>query len=119
MLELLVLILDRTFQPVLAVKIHNDPALVEPVVAPGEIRFDRKIEELFISPGLQNRRIVVSEMIIRPLPQVCMRLSSDPYLTAAYLIIARHPGPFKVIQFHSEIPLHILFVTDCQSMPCA
>ena len=68
-LELRVLILNRPLQPVFAVQIHDDAALIEAVVRTGEICFHHKGEEFFFCLHLENRRIVVAEMVVSPLPR--------------------------------------------------
>ena len=77
MFELLVLVFDGTFEPVLAIQIHHNAALVETVMALGEIRFHDKGEELLVRLHLKDRRIVVAEMVIGALPEVGMRGGRD------------------------------------------
>ena len=70
MLELLVFIFYRTFQPVVTVKIHDDAALVETVMALGKVCLHDEAEILLSRLHLQHRSIIIAEMIIRSLPEV-------------------------------------------------
>lgn len=70
MLELFVLVLNACFKPVLAVEIHDDAALVETVMAFGKIGSHGETEELLFGCHLENRGIVVPEMVIGALPEV-------------------------------------------------
>ena len=77
MLEGFILVLDGAFQPVFGIQIHHNAALVETVMALGEIRFHDKGEELLVRLHLKDRRIVVAEMVIGALPEVGMRGGRD------------------------------------------
>ena len=69
-LERFVLIFHGAFEPVLAVEIHNDAALVEAVVALGEVGLDDEAEEWLACGHLQHGGIVVLEMVVSALPEV-------------------------------------------------
>ena len=97
MLELLILIFDRCFQPVLRIKIHHDTALIEAVVAVGEIGFHYEREVFFICLRLQNGSVIVAEMIVRSLPQVCMRLGHDLNAFIADIRAFRRSCPFHIL----------------------
>ena len=73
MLELFVLKLHGTFQPVLAVKIHHDSALVKAPMALGEICLHDEAEILLTRLHLKDWCIIITEMIICPLPEIRMR----------------------------------------------
>lgn len=68
MLEGLIFILDRTLQPIITVKVHHDTALIEAVVTFGKIGLHDETEILLSCLHLQHRSVVVSEMVICPLP---------------------------------------------------
>jgi len=76
-LKLLILVFNGAFKPILTVEIHDYAALVETVMALGEICLHDEAEILLSCLHLQHRSIVVAEMIICPLPEVCMRGRSD------------------------------------------
>ena len=50
---------------------------------------------------LQNRRVVVAEMIVSALPQIGVRRSGNLYLVRLYEISGRDPGPLHVFKSHS------------------
>ena len=99
MLELFVLVLDRRLEPVFAVEVHHDAALVKAVMTAGEIRFYDKGEILLFGFPLQHRRIVVSEVIIGPLPQVGMRLGLDGDFFVGNAGFLRLSGPLEAFRF--------------------
>ena len=68
MLKKLVFILDGSLQPVFAVQVQHDAALIKAVLAFGKFGFYRKGKKLFFCGHLQDGRIVIAEMIIGPLP---------------------------------------------------
>ena len=72
-LEAVVLVLHGRFQPVLAVKIHDDAALVEAMMTLGEVRLYDEAKVLLPGAHLQDRRVVVAEMVVRALPEVGAR----------------------------------------------
>ena len=98
MLELLVLELHGALEPVLAVQVHHDAALVEALVALGEVRLYHKAEELLLCLHLQHGSIVVPEMVVRPLPEVSVRGSGDGDDTVVDLAGSRLPGPLELFQ---------------------
>ena len=100
MLILVILILDGTFQPVLTVQIHHDPALVETVMAVCELRFHDKTEILFLRLHLKDRCIVIAEMIIRALPQICVRFRNDLHCAVCDPEMLRLSCPAKFCQVH-------------------
>ena len=69
MLELLIFILDRAFEPVFRIQIHDDAALIKAVSALGKIGFYDEREKLFLRFHLKHRCVIVAEMIIGPLPE--------------------------------------------------
>ena len=98
MLELLILELHRTLEPVIAIQIHHDAALVEALMTLREVRLHHKAEELLPGPHLQNRRVVVPEMVVRTLPKVRMRSCSDGDDAVLDLEVGRFSGPLELVQ---------------------
>ena len=105
-LKFFVIILDGSLQPVLAVQIQDNPALVKTVMTFGEIRFDNEREKLLVGFHLQHRRVVISEMIVGSLPQVGVRVGRYGDPAVLDLIILRRSGPFQTIHIkkHSLLP---------------
>ena len=97
-LEFLVLIFDRALQPVVAVEVHHDTALVEPVMALGEVGLDHETEEFLPGLHLEDRSIVVAEMIVGPLPKVGMGSRCDNQRVAAHRARGRLACPLEVRQ---------------------
>lgn len=97
MLELVVLVFYRAFQPVLAVQIHHNAALVKALVALCEVGLDNKTEELFARLHLQHWRIVVLEVVVSALPQVGVRGGGDEDGVALYLKASRLSCPLKAV----------------------
>ena len=77
MLKLLVFIFDGTLEPVFAVQIQNDTTLIKAMVALREIRLYHKRKKWFIRTHLQQRRVIVAEMVIGSLPQIGVRFCDD------------------------------------------
>ena len=73
-----VLVFHGGFQPVLAVKVHDDTTLVKPPLT-RKFRPDRERKILLVALHLQDGRAVIAEAIISPLPQVGMGLRDDFY----------------------------------------
>ncbi len=61
-------ILYGGFQPVFAVQIHYDAALIKPLMAGSKISFYKKAEIFFCRFYLEKRGIVILEMVICSLP---------------------------------------------------
>ena len=101
-LEAIVFIFDRGLEPVVAVKIHDNAALVKPALTI-ELCFDGKRKEFLLCFHLQHGGIVVSEMVLGSLPQICMWLGDDFNDTVRYGIIGRLSGPPKQI----DVKVHI------------
>lgn len=68
MLELIVLILYRCFQPILAVKIHHHTALVKACMATTKIGSYHEREKLLFCLHLKDRGVIVAEMVVSALP---------------------------------------------------
>jgi len=100
MLERLVLELDGALEPVFAVQVHHDAALVKAMVALREIRLDHEAEVFLPGLHLQHRCIVVPEMVVSPLPEVGMRGGGDGNGVALDLTGCRLPGPLEQVQVH-------------------
>ena len=104
MLECLIFILHGALQPVLRVQIHDDPALVEAMMASGKIRLYYKRKELFLCLHLQHRRVVIAEVIIGPLPQVGPGRCRDLDLVFPDLVTAGLSCPFHFCcQLHDSL----------------
>ena len=68
MLELIVLILYRCFQPIFAVKIHHHTALVKACMATMKVGSHHEGKKLLFCLHLKSRCIVVAEMVVSALP---------------------------------------------------
>ena len=99
-LELLVLIFDGALEPVLAVEIHYDTTLIEAVMALPEGCLHNKAEELILRLHLQYRRVIIAEMVIRPLPEISVRRSRYRNPVTGDLKGSRFSCPFELIQIH-------------------
>ena len=75
-LEHFVFVFDRSFEPIFAVQVHHDSALVKSLLA-FEFRFDDKREKLLICLHLQYGCIIISEVIKCSLPQIRMGRSNN------------------------------------------
>lgn len=106
-LEFLILVLDGAFQPVLTVQIHHHSALVEAMMAVGEIGFHQEREELLGACDLQDRSVVIAEMVVGPLPEVGMRGCGDLDFVIGNREIFRlaSSGPFFFIDAHAHFSL--------------
>ena len=82
MLEDFVFVFYRALQPVLTVQIENDPALVKAVMAVLKFRLYNKGKIFVTCFHLQDRSVIIAEMIIGPLPQIRVRFGDnlDPVL---------------------------------------
>lgn len=67
MLKLIVFIFNRAFNPVFIIQNHDVAALIKTAVTVGEVRFNGKAEFKFVGFDLEDRSVVISEMIIGPL----------------------------------------------------
>ena len=107
-LELLVFVLYRSFEPVLTIQIHHNAALVKTMMALREIGLDHKREEPLVGLHLQDRRIVITEMVIRPLPEIRVRFGGDGNHTVFYLDLLRIPRPHHLIIYLFKSHIHTL-----------
>lgn len=96
-LKFFVLIFHAAFQPVFAIKVHHDAALVKTVMAFREICLDYKTEVFFLCIHLEHRGIVVQKMVVCMLPQVCAWLRHDLYGVVLDCAVLRLPCPSEVI----------------------
>lgn len=78
-LELLVLILNASLQPVLRVKVHHHATLVEAMMTLCKVCLYNETEELFLCLLLEDWCIVVLEVIVGTLPKVGVRLGHNFY----------------------------------------
>ena len=77
MLQLRIFVFNRGFEPVFAVQIDDDAALVEAMLTFRKIRFHRKAEIRLGCFHLKDGGIVIAEMVVCALPQVCVRRCDD------------------------------------------
>ena len=105
MLKFFGFVLDRCLQPVFAVKIHHDAALVKPMVAV-KLRLHHEGKILLLRFHLQHGCIIIAEMIIGPLPQICIGCSDNLNFIGRNRTGRRfsHPFQFVDIKFHITSP---------------
>ena len=105
MLEAVIFVFDGSLEPVFAVEVHHDAALVKPVLAfePG---FDCERKEFLVGFHLENRGIIVSEMIIGTLPQIRVGIGNDFDFVPGDGVRSRFSGPLQLIDVktHSNTP---------------
>ena len=89
MLKAFVLVLDRRFEPVLTVPVHDHAVLVKPVFA---VEFSAHDEGkiAFVGGHLQHGCVIVAEVVIGTLPQVGMGFGSDADGIIAYFPVQRN-----------------------------
>ena len=87
MLKAIVFVFNRTLQPVVAIQVHDDAALVETVMAFLKRGLHRSAEELFFRFHLEYRSIVITEMVVGSLPQISVGVGDN-----FHLIIGNHKG---------------------------
>ena len=75
-LEGFIFIFDGCLQPVFAVQVHHNAALVKAALA-FKLGFYGEGEKLLVGGHLQHGSIVVSEMIIRALLEICVGFGGD------------------------------------------
>ena len=115
-LEILVFIFNGAFDPVFTVQVQYYAALIETVMAPGKISPDDKGKEFLVCGHLEHRGIVIAEMIVGPLPQICVGLCHDLDSVRSDRAAFRLSCPFQVIyiKFHLSVPpiLFLIFFCD-------
>ena len=113
MLKLLVFIFDGTLEPVFAVQIQNDTTLIKAMVALREIRLYHKRKKWFIRTHLQQRRVIVAEMVIGSLPEIRMWFGHNLNSILRNRAAFRLPCPFQVVyikfHFHSSKSIGLAF----------
>ena len=97
-LELGVLIFHGAFEPVFAVKVQYDAALVEALMALCEVCLHNKAEVLLTGFHLQRGGIVVTEMIIGPLPEIRVRSGCDRNGAVLDFEGSRLPCPLELVK---------------------
>ena len=107
-LELLILELDGTLKPVVAVQVHHYAALVEALMALCEVRLHHEAEELLPGLHLKHRGIIVPEMVVCPLPKVRVRGRSNGDDTVLHFTGSRLSGPLELVQIDLS--------TTCESL---
>ena len=95
MLIFFVFVFDGALQPVFAVQIEDNPALIEAVVAFLEFCLYDEAEVFFIRFHLIDRRVVILKMIVGSLPQIRMRLRHDFDASVILAEFQRFSRPFK------------------------
>ena len=85
------------------IEIHDDAALVETMMTSGEIGFHHKTEIPLIGLHLQDRGIVVAEMVIGALPQVRVRRGGDLDAIAADDVVLRLACPRECTGIHDDL----------------
>ena len=115
MLKLLVFIFDGTLEPVFAVQIQNDTTLIKAMVALREIRLYHKRKKWFIRAHLQQRRVIVAEMVIGSLPEIRMWFGRNLNSLLRDRAGFRLPCPFQVVyikfHFHSSKSIGLVVFT--------
>ena len=101
-LKFLVFKFDRAFEPVVAVQVHHNTALVKALMTLGEVCLHHKTEVLFPGLHLKNRGVVVTEMIVCPLPEVGMRCRGNADDTVIHFKGLRLPGPLEAAEVNSS-----------------
>ena len=101
MLKVFIFIFHGAFQPILRIKVQNNAALVEALLAL-KLGFNRKGEEFLIRFHLKKGSVIVSEMIIRPLPQISIRPRDNLNTAVGDGVRKRLSRPLKIlyIQIH-------------------
>ena len=101
-LDPVVLVLDGRLEPVVAVQVHDDAALVK--ADPGiKLRPYHEGKELLLSTQLQDGGIVVPEVIIGPLPQVGAGFGHHGDSVFPQFVLLRRSGPLH----GPRIDLHV------------
>lgn len=101
-LVFLIFIFHGSLQPVLAIQIHHNAALVKPVMAVRKICLHHKAEIFFFGLNLQDRGIVIPKMVVCPLPQICSGLCHDYDFLTANFIIRRFIDPGQLFRLKGE-----------------
>lgn len=101
----IVCIFDGRFQPVFAVEIDDDAALVKAVLAFKPCPHGKR-KKFFVAFKLKNRRIVIAEVIICSLPKVGERLCENGDAVVCERAARRFPFPCESseIRFHDGFP---------------
>ena len=95
-LKTFVLVLDGGLEPIFAIKVYHHSALVETVLAM-KLRLYGKGKELVCSADLQDRGVIISEMIVGPLPKIRVGRRDDFDFMVIDFKIGGLPGPFPEI----------------------
>ena len=97
MLKRLILVFYTALQPVIAVKIKDDAALVEPMMAFGEVCLHDETEILFLCLHLEHGGVVVAEMIVCTLPKIGVRLGCHLYGVTLDDAAVGQSRPFEIV----------------------
>jgi len=73
-----------------------------------EISLHNKREEPLVRLHLQNRRVVISEMVIRPLPEIRVRFRGNGYHSIFSLDLLRLASPLHLIIYLFKSHIHNL-----------
>ena len=107
----LVFVFHRGLEPVLAVEVHHDAALVEPVAAAGEIGLHGEGEIGLPGLKLQHGGVVIAEVVVGALPQIRAGRGGDLDSVCGNGIISGHSRPLKRLRvkiFHHIQPFCVL-----------
>ena len=95
-----VLIFHRGLEPVFAVQIHHNTALVKAAAAFRKIRLHCKAEEPFLRFHLKDGGVIVLEVVVGSLPQIGMGFGDDGNGVPVDGEASRLPGPLKFCKIH-------------------
>src|SRR5699024_4659153 len=109
MLKLVIFVFDGAFHPVLAVQIHDNPALVKTVMAVCELGLYDEAEIFLLCLHLQYRSVIIAEMIIGSLLQIGMRFCGDFNSVLLDFVRFWFSDPTKYFCVHNAVP-PIIFI---------
>lgn len=109
MLEAFILVFHRTFQPIVAVEIQHDAALVKALMTVGKVGLDLEGEKLLVGGHLQHWGVVVAKVVVSALPQICMWRGGDADSVLGNLIALGVASPLQFV----NVKIHIRFGSLC------
>ena len=116
MSESLVFILCRGLQPVFAIEIQDDAALIEAMAGCLEGRFHSEAKKVFFRLHLEAWGIVVSEVIISSLPKIGMGNGRHRQHVSVLFPCFRLTDPFEFVEVvhHGSLPLYFNYIPQIQ-----
>ena len=106
-----IFVLNRGFQPVFRVKIHDYTALVKTAAALREIRFYDKGEKALLRFKLEHGCIVIAEMVVCSLPKVGMRKRRYLDTVGTYTVFTGFSCPLHLLRIHFfSLPVFIVIL---------